>query len=100
MSIPSWVAGETVTYVGYQGATVVESTLKVLAISGNSVTVEDAVRSEEGTVLTDTFTPGTAAAWGYQFWVDPTNPTGSAVGPQGEKYAIKGTETYDGVAAT
>jgi len=100
MSIPSWVAGETVVYTGYEGATVVESTLKALAVSATSVELSDTIVSDEQRSFTTTFTPGTAAAWGYQFWVDPADPTGSIVGPEGEKYSVKGTETYDGVQAT
>jgi hypothetical protein len=100
MSIPAWVAGETVVYTGYEGATVVESTLKAVDVSATFVELSDTIVSDEQRSFTMTFTPGTAAAWGYQFWVDPADPAGSIVGPEGEKYSVKGTETYDGVAAT
>ena len=42
------------------------------------------------------FVPDTASGWEYQFWVDPSNPTASIVGADGETYAVKGSETYEG----
>jgi FG-GAP-like repeat len=110
MTIPAWVLGASVNYVGSQGfipsrpggSIVVSNTLNVTAISGASVTVAE-------TVVTDgitrsgsfTFTPVVDPSyWGYQYWVDPSNPTESIVGPEGEKYSIQYTEIYDGVDAT
>ena len=100
MSIPSWVSGTTVVYAAAQWDVVGANTLKPVEITGNTVKMLDVAQSEESYTIEPTFTVGTSQAYGYQFWVDPSNPTGSYRGPQNETYTIKGTETYDGVAAT
>jgi hypothetical protein len=110
MTIPAWVLGTSVNYVGSQGfipsrpggSIVVSNTLKVTAISGASVTVAETVVTEGITRSGSfTFTPVVDPSyWGYQYWVDPSNPTESIVGPEGEKYSIQHTEIYDGVDAS
>jgi hypothetical protein len=102
MSIPGWVkSGETAVDTGYQtGPVEVTDSVEILSVSTASVIVHDVISGDEADVFNFTFTPGTAGAWGYQFWVDPANPTGSIVGPDGETLSILGTETFDNVNAT
>jgi hypothetical protein len=104
MTIPSWVAGTTVVYAfaqeddgeGVEGT----NTLTPLKILGNAVEMSDVAKSEETKPIEVAFTVGTWEAYGYQFWVDPSNPTGTYRGPQNETYTVRETEIYDGVAAT
>jgi hypothetical protein len=110
MTITAWVLGASVNYVGSQGfipsspegSIVVGNTLKVTAIFGASVTVAETVVTNGITRSGSfTFTPVVDPSyWGYQYWVDPSNPIESIVGPEGETYSIQFTEIYDGVAAT
>jgi len=47
-----------------------------------------------------TFTPGSAGAYGLQFWVDPANAMSSIVGSEGEAMFIAGITTFDNTNAT
>src|ERR1700728_3271478 len=103
MSIPSFVkTGETLTYAAVQAlGTII---FKVLSASGTSVN-EQVTEIEdndifESTTSDVTVTPGSSANVGAQFWVDPNNPTGSIVGPEGERYAKSPlTVQVDGITA-
>jgi hypothetical protein len=110
MTIPSWVKpGVIEVYTVYFGTAIQQSAvtgsfiLDALTVSPGSVTVAYSARSTgniESTAGQYTFVPGSAAAFGLQFWVDPTNPTASILGPEGETYHVAGTETFLGVNAT
>jgi hypothetical protein len=102
MSIPSWVKpGETAIETGYQtGPVMVAYSDEILSVSATSATVHYIISGDETNVFNYTFAPDTAGAWGYQFWVDPTNPTGSIVGPDGETLSILETGTFDNLNAT
>jgi hypothetical protein len=110
MTIPSWVkAGVIEVYTVYFGAAIQQSAvtgtfiLDALTVSPGSVTVAYSARSTgniESLAGQYTFVPGSAAAFGFQFWVDPTNAAASILGPEGETYHVAGTETFLGVNAT
>ena len=97
--IPSWVYGETVKYTGYQDAVVADQTLKAISVSAKSTEVQDTLGGKRVRRIRQDC-PGTAGAWGFQFWVDPFDAIGSIEGPDNETYSVQGTETYDGVDAT
>jgi hypothetical protein len=113
MTIPNFVVpGFTLVYTTAFGTAIQNSAvtgtwiLDALTVSPGSVTVAYSARSTgniESLAGQYTFAPGSAAAFGYQFWVDPTS-TAAAIasirGPEGETYSVAGTETYDGVNAT
>jgi uncharacterized protein YhjY with autotransporter beta-barrel domain len=113
MTLPNWVVpGFTLVYTTAFGTAIQNSAvtgtwiLDALTVSPSSVTVSYSARSTgniESLAGQYTFAPGSAAAFGYQFWVDPTS-TAAAIasirGPEGETYSVAGTETYDGVNAT
>ena len=113
MTIPNWVVpGFTLVYTTAFGAAIQQSAvtgtwiLDALTVSPGSVTVAYSARSTgniESLAGQYTFVPGSAAAFGYQFWVDPTSAAAAVAsirGPEGETYGVAGTETYDGVNAT
>jgi hypothetical protein len=113
MTIPNWVVpGFTLVYTTAFGAAIQNSAvtgtwiLDALTVSPGSVTVSFSARSTgniESLAGQFTFAPGSAAGFGYQFWVDPTSAAAAAAsirGPEGETYSVAGTETYDGVNAT
>ena len=113
MTIPNWVVpGFTLVYTTAFGTSIQNSAvtgtwiLDALTVSPGSVTVAYSARSTgniEYQAGQDTFVPGSASGFGFQFWVDPTS-TAAAIasirGPEGETYGVAGTETYDGVNAT
>jgi hypothetical protein len=99
MTIPAWVLDDPVTYLGFQGAIEVKATLKATSVSATSMTVSDTISTVTTPpitqTLTETFTPGSAAAWGFQSWVDPYDPLGSILGPDGEAYSFQGRCRFD-----
>ena len=113
MTIPNWVVpGFTLVYTTAFSTSIQNSAvtgtwiLDALTVSPGSVTVAYSARSTgniEYQAGQDTFVPGSASGFGFQFWVDPTS-TAAAIasirGPEGETYGVAGTETYDGVNAT
>ena len=113
MTIPNWVVpGFTLVYTTAFSTSIQNSAvtgtwiLDALTVSPGSVTVAYSARSTgniESLAGQYTFVPGSAAAFGYQFWVDPTSAAAAVAsirGPEGETYSVAGTETYDRVNAT
>lgn len=110
MSIPSFVQlGTAVVYTELAGDVVFDrhsdqsalDTLIVLSISPTTVTVREVFQQRATTVVSDrTFVPGAPAGYGYQFWVDPADPTGSISGPFDSPLILSGTTSVNGVNAT
>jgi hypothetical protein len=103
MQFPAWVLNNPVTYFGFYGAAggpsvEVADTLTATSVSPTSVTGSDTIVTLTSPPITRkvpyAFAPGSMAGWGYQTWVDPYDPLGSIVGPEGETYAFQSVEIY------
>jgi hypothetical protein len=103
MQFPAWVLNNPVTYFGFYGAAgspsvEVADTLKATSVSPTSVTGSDTIVTLTSPPIsrkvTYAFAPGSMAGWGYQTWVDPYDPLGSIVGPEGETHTFQGVEIY------
>ena len=105
-SVPSWVQpGVVVTYDGYssfisqgqpQNPVVVETTMQVNSVSGNTVSGTTTVQDVGVSGLTQSY-PWTCIEGGvcdWKFWVDSSNPAQSFKGPNGETLSIMGRSSY------
>jgi hypothetical protein len=113
MTIPTFVKpGVIEVYTIYSGTAIQNNAvtgtfiLDALTVSAGSTTVAYSARSTgniEYLAGQYTFVPGSGAAFGFQFWVDPTSAAAAAAsvrGPEGETYGVAGTTTFGGFAAT
>src|SRR5215475_8749600 len=106
MSIPSFVRPGTAVVYTVSAGNIVSSgstdTLIALSVSPTAAIVREVLQNTSGTttVSDHTFVPGTSAGYGYQFWVDPADPTGSISGPFLAGVTVSGTATINNVSAT
>jgi hypothetical protein len=108
MTIPSFVQPgfeiqftsfeETVGETSSGGAegVVFETVLSVSAASASERVISYPI-GEPIEAITEnvSFAVPSSSAWLAQFWVDPNNPAGSIVGPDGEIFSSPTPETYD-----
>jgi hypothetical protein len=99
MTIPSFVEPGLALVYGFPA---IEGSLTVVVDSVTSTTVTETYTLKGAIGSTDlpppttvTITPGLTdnITGGFQFWVDPSAPTSSIVGLDGEKYSVAGTTT-------
>jgi len=105
-AVPSWVQpGVVVSYDGYsafvQGGqyqspvqTVV--TMETVSVAGNSVSGTTFVSGPgaPGVMQSYPWTCVEGGACEWRYWVDPSNPTGSVKGPNGEVFSVVGSAPY------